>query len=214
MNERVVRSLRRSLVLSVVLTVSCAPGSESDEAQASEGIPYDPEVSAGQQVSALKDRERVSPELQQEISQVLWGCYAVGADLVGAGDVAGAKSVLSKCYSDDMVFEAVMPKAYESLNFVATGGAEGFVNAANQIYRNLQFTRTQHLISNVVIDKTGPHSALVHSSATAVHVYPDEHTFNATLKFEDQFERIKGVWKMTHRTMTVTSATQSAAWSP
>jgi hypothetical protein len=214
MNQRSLGMPCGASLLCSALIASCASASRGDQARESEGVPYDPEVEEAHLSSALRHGEPVSAELQQEISQVLWSCYAVGADLVGAGDVTAAKRVLRKCYSDDMVFEAVMPEAYESLNFVASGGAEGFVNAANQIYRGMQFTRTQHLISNIVIEKTGRDTALVHSSAIAVHVYPDEHTFNATLKFEDEFERSNGQWKMTHRTMAVTSATQAAAWVP
>jgi hypothetical protein len=200
-----------SLLVGALL--ACAPASANDE-------PYDPEDSLealeepARQAEGLRHSHAVSAELQQEISQVLWGCYVVGADLVGAGDVQGAKHVLAKCYSDDMVFEAIMPPAYQNLNFTATGGAEGFVNAANQVYRGLNVTRTQHILSNIVIEKTGPSTAVVRSSGLAVHVYPDEHTFNATIKFVDDFARIKGVWKMTHRIMTVTSATEPPAWTP
>jgi hypothetical protein len=156
----------------------------------------------------------VSAEEQQEISQVLWGCYAVGADLVGAGDVQGAVDTLRQCFADDMQFEAIMPPAYANLGFRTAGGAEGFVNVAHQVYRSLRVTRTQHLITNIRVEKTGPNSAVVYSSALATHVYPDEHVFNATVKFEDEFKRVSGVWKIARKTMTVISVTQAAAWVP
>jgi len=152
--------------------------------------------------------------MQQEISQVLWSCYAVGADFVGVGEVQRAKDVLGKCFTDDMQFEAIMPPAYTNLNFRTSGGAEGFVNSANQLYRSLGLTRTQHLISNIRVEKTGPDSAVVYSSALATHVYPNEHVFNATVKVEDQFKRIRGVWKFARKTMTVISLTQAGAWAP
>ncbi len=145
---------------------------------------------------------------------MLWACYAVGADLVGGGEVEAAKDVLHRCYTDDLEFQAVMPPAYSSLNFTTTGGADGFVDAANQLYRGLGIVRTQHIISNIVVKKTGPNTAVVTSGALAVHVYADEHVFNGTIKFVDDFRRIGGVWKMTHRVMNVTSVTQAAAWVP
>jgi hypothetical protein len=158
--------------------------------------------------------DTVSAEAQQEISQVLWGCYAVGADLVGLGDVQGAKDVLRKCFADDMQFEALMPPAYVNLGFKTFNGAEGFVNAANQIYRSLRIIRTQHLITNIRVEKTGLDSAVVYSGALATHVYPDEHVFNATVKFQDEFKRVGGVWKIARKTMTVISVTQAGAWVP
>jgi hypothetical protein len=167
-----------------------------------------------EQVSTELGAAHVGVQLQHEITQVLWGCYAVGADLVGVGNVEGAKAVLSNCFAEDMIAEALMPPAYASLNFKTAGGAAGFVDVANQIYRSLNFTRTQHLITNIVIERTGPNTAIVHSSALAVHVYSDEHVFNATIKFVDHFQRSNGAWKITHKTLQVISVSQAAAWVP
>jgi hypothetical protein len=158
--------------------------------------------------------EPVSAQLQHEISQVLWGCYATGADLVGAGDVEGARTVLRRCYSDDLEFQAIMPPAYSFLNFTTTGGADGFVEGARQLYQTLGIIRTQHFVTNIVVKKTGHNTAVVTSSGFAVHAYADEHAFTGTIKFVDDFKRTNGVWKMTHRVMTATSVTESAAWVP
>jgi hypothetical protein len=156
----------------------------------------------------------VTPQLQHDISQVLWGCFSVGADLVGAGDLPGARDTLRRCFSDDMSVTAVMPPAYAALGFQTSGGADGFVEVASQIYRQMNFVRTQHLITNIVIERTGPDTAIVRSGALAVHTYQDEHAFNATIKFVDDFKRMGGAWKITHRTMTLVSVTQAAAWVP
>ena len=194
-----------STLLLCALSLSCVqkPGVDDEP---------DSEASAAVTEAARVDLE--SAELQHEISQVLWGCFAVGADLVGTGDVPGAKDVLRKCFADDMASEAVLPPAYASLGFTTSGGADGWVEVANQIYRSFHFTRAQHLITNIVIKKTGPDTAIVNSGALAVHVYPDERVFNATVKFVDDFRRMNGVWKITHRAMTLTSVSQAAAWVP
>jgi hypothetical protein len=174
----------------------------------------EPAASASAVPPAPVQGTSVGPELQHEISQVLWGCFAVGADLVGLGDVQGAKSVLHDCFTDDMTFDAVMPPAYAKLDFSTSGGSDGFVNGANQVYRGMNIVRVQHLITNVVIERTGPDTATVNSGALAVHTYQDEHVFNANVKFVDSFQRIGGVWKITHRTMNVISVSQAAAWTP
>ncbi|HSU38425.1 MAG TPA: nuclear transport factor 2 family protein [Polyangiaceae bacterium] len=160
------------------------------------------------------DNESVSADLQQQISQVLWGCYAVGADLVGAGDVQNAKNVLRHCFADDMDSQTVTPPAYASLAFNTSGGADNWVDVSNALYRGLGLTRVQHLITNIVVYPKGPNAATVTSGALAVHVYADEHTFNATVKFSDDFRRIDGTWKIKHRVMTVISLTESPAWAP
>ena len=156
----------------------------------------------------------VGPEMQQAISQVLWGCFVVGANLVGRGDVQDSKVMLRRCFTDDFTSEAIMPPAYASLGFSTSGGADGWVDTANQVYRGLNIARAQHLITDVVIQPNGPNSALVTSDALAVHVYPDEHVFNATVTFKDDFRRVNGTWMIAHRTMTVISASQAAAWTP
>jgi len=169
---------------------------------------------AADDAAAASRPDYVGPELQHEISQVLWGCYAVGEELVGSGDVQGAKDVLRKCYSDDMQFEAILPPAYASLNFVTTNGADGFVDTSNQFYRALDLVRVQHLITNIVIKKTGPNAAVVNSGALAIHTYADNHVFNANVGFVSNFRLTNGAWKITHTTMNVNSVTQEAAWVP
>ncbi|HEY2514187.1 MAG TPA: nuclear transport factor 2 family protein [Polyangiaceae bacterium] len=161
-----------------------------------------------------RNTSEVGPELQQEISQVLWGCFAEGADLVGVGNVPAATDVLQHCFTGDMTFDAVMPAAYSKLNFSTSGGAAGFVAGANGVYRSMGIVRVQHLITNVVITRTGPDTAVVNSGALAIHTYGDEHVFNANVKFVDQFQRVDGVWMITHRTMNVISVSQAAAWAP
>lgn len=169
-------------------------------------------LAATEDTASLPDS--VSAELQQQISQVLWGCYAVGEELVGVGDVQGAKDVLRKCYADDMQFEAILPPAYASFNFVTSNGADGFVDTSNQFYRALGLVYVQHLITNIVIKKTGANTAVVKSGALAVHTYADNHVFNANVGFVSDFKQTNGVWKITHTTMRVYSVTESPAWVP
>jgi hypothetical protein len=156
----------------------------------------------------------VSAALQQEISQVLWGCYAPGEELVGRGEVERAKQVLRKCYADDMEFEVIMPPALSSLSFVTTNGAEGFVETSNGFYRALGLVHVQHLITNIVIEPAQPNAAHVLAGALAIHAYADGGVFNANVTFDVDFRRAQGVWKMAHVSMTVHSVTEAPAWVP
>jgi len=193
-----------SCILSLPLT-SCVPKSGPDD---------EPEAEAASELTEASAADHVGVQLQHEISQALWGCFSVGADLTALGDVTGAKAVLRHCFSDNMDSETFLPPAYAGLAFSTSGGPDGWVDAAHQLYQSLHIQRAQHLITNIVIKKTGPNTAIVHSGALAVHVYPDEHVFNATVKFVDNFQRIHGVWKITHRAMTLTSVSQGPAWIP
>jgi hypothetical protein len=204
---RLSRLFGMSLLAGFTSTLLCLPAVRADE------IAGRSEASADQAHGPRPDNE-VTPQLQHDISQVLWGCFSVGADLVGAGDLPGARDTLRRCFTDDMSVTAVMPPAYSALNFQTAGGADGFVDVASQIYRQMHFVRTQHLITNIVIEKTGPHTAIARSGALAVHTYQDEHVFNATIKFVDDFKRVGGAWKITHRTMTLVSVSQAPAWAP
>jgi ketosteroid isomerase-like protein len=156
----------------------------------------------------------VSAELQQQISQVLTGCYADGEELIGIGDVDGAKAVLRQCFADDMEFEAIMPPAYAGLGFVTTNGADGFVDFSNSFYRALDIVHVQHLMANIVITKTGHGSATVNSGALAIHTFADGHTFTANVGFTSSFQRVHGAWKILHTTMDVHAITEASPWSP
>jgi hypothetical protein len=178
------------------------------------GADEDPDPEAPGTAVQASELSHVSDDLQKDISQALWDCFAVGSELVGQGQAQAAKEILPRCFSDDMTSEAVLPPAYANLAFTTSGGPSGWVDVTNAIYRRFQLTRVVHVISNIVIKRTGLNTALVNSSALAVHVYPDEHVLNATVKFKDEFRRINGAWKITHRVMTLTSLAQAEAWQP
>lgn len=153
-------------------------------------------------------------DLQRQVERMLWGCYLVGADYVGAGDVAAAKRTLRGCFTSDMVWETTMPPAYAALNFKTTGGADGFVDTAHQIYTTSRFVRVHHLITNIVVTRVSADRLKVTSSAQAVHVYADERAFSAIVVFTDAVVRKDGVWKIQHRDMNGVAANHLAAWVP
>lgn len=171
-------------------------------------------ASAADDESAPLARGAVSAALQHEISQVLWGCYAPGEELVGRGEVQRAKQVLRRCYADDMEFEVIMPPALSELSFVTTNGADGFVDTSNGFYRALDLVHVQHLITNIVIESVQANAARVHAGALAIHAYADGGAFNANVTFDIDFRRAQGAWKMAHVSMTVHSVTEVPAWLP
>jgi hypothetical protein len=171
-------------------------------------------ASASSDEASTLAQGRVSAALQQEISQVLWGCYAPGEELVGRGEVERAKQLLRKCYADDMEFEVIMPPALSSLSFVTTDGADGFVETSNAFYRALDLVHVQHLVSNIVIEPTRSGAARVLAGALAIHTYADGGAFNANVTFDIDFRRAQAAWKMAHVRMTVHSVTEAPAWVP
>jgi hypothetical protein len=206
--------VNRYFVKSSIAVVLCALALPLSACVQRSGGDDEPEPDAVGTVVEASAQDQGSSELQHEISQALWGCFAVGSELVGQGQVQAAKDILQRCFSDDMTSEAVPPPAYAGLAFTTSGGPSGWVDVNNAIYRRFQLTRVVHVISNIVIKRTGPNTALVDSSALAVHVFPDEHVLNTTVKFKDEFRRIHGAWKITHRVMTLTSLSQAMAWQP
>lgn len=106
-----------------------------------------------------------------------------------------------------------MPAAYQALSLNTQGGGAAWVDASHAFYQALGVVRTQHILSNVVATRTGPNTARATSSALAIHVFADEHTFNAAVKFDDKFRRDADGWKLERRVMNVTALTEIAAWS-
>jgi hypothetical protein len=164
--------------------------------------------------STQHDRTRDdSLALQAEISRILWDYYAVGDELVGRGDVEGAKAALRNCFLPDMKFELIMPPAHAHLS-VTTVGADGFADTANGFYRALDFVHVQHLVSNVVVRKTGPKTASVNAAAFAIHVYRNGGALNANVSYDIDFVRVGDKWMMAHVKMPIHSATEVPAWVP
>ena len=155
---------------------------------------------------------QVTPSLQHELMQLMY-CYATGVDLAGAGDGEAAAQQLRSCFTDaaESVYE--FPPAWAHLNFTATGGGAGLAQVAIEFYRHFGFTRTQHMVTNVVVQRTGATTAVMRSYALAIHAYPDERVWNVTVKYLDDVRYIDGHWKFAHRQVTLTSLTHLPAFS-
>src|SRR5215831_15941836 len=91
--------------------------------------------------------------------------------------------------------------------------AELPAQTAIEFYGKFGFTRTQHMVTNVVVQRTGETTAIMRSYALAIHVYPDESVWNATVKYLDDVHYSNGQWKFVHRRVTLTSLTTAPAWA-
>jgi hypothetical protein len=89
----------------------------------------------------------------------------------------------------------------------------GLAQVAIEFYRHFGFTRTQHMVTNVVVQRTGATTAVMRSYALAIHAYPDERVWNVTVKYLDDVRYIDGHWKFAHRQVTLTSLTHLPAFS-
>ena len=84
---------------------------------------------------------------------------------------------------------------------------------AIELYGKFGFTRTQHMVPNVVVQRTRETTAIMRSYALATHAYPDESVLNATVKYLDDVHYSNGQWKFAHRRITLTSFTKAPAWA-
>jgi hypothetical protein len=155
---------------------------------------------------------KVTPALQNEFAQLTYH-YAAGADLAGAGDHQGSVNEFRKAFADDAVSEYVFPPNWSHLNTTVKGGGAGLAQFATDFVNAFGLVRLQHMITNVVVTRTGPTTAVMRSYALAIHVYPDEHVFNATVKYLDDVRLINGQWKFVHRVVTLTSMWEAPTWT-
>src|SRR5262249_4905393 len=155
---------------------------------------------------------QVTPSLQAALTQVAY-CYSTGLDLIALGDVQAGTNELHACFTDDAEVVYDFPPAFEALKFKATGGPEGLAQAVVGIYQTLHIIRTQHMVTNVVVQRTGETTATMRSYITAAHMHPDERVLNATAKYLDDVRYIDGQWKIAYRQVTITSLTHLPAFS-
>ena len=158
------------------------------------------------EASASGDGSRslqVSPSLSLELTALANG-YCTGIDLIGAGDMPAGIEELRLWFADHARFVYPYPPKYAALNFDVTG-PQAFARVVNALYRTNGFVRTQHQVSNIRIERTGPDIATVRAYLLAIHMFPDERIFIATGTYVDAVERVNGQWKIVHRDEPITS---------
>jgi len=140
-------------------------------------------------------------------------CYITKIGPESLGDVQAGTNELHACFTDAAKVVYDFPPAFEALKFKATGGPEGLAQAVVGIYQTLHIIRAQHMVTNVVVQRTRETTATMRSYITAAHMHPDERVLNATAKYLDDVRYIDGQWKMAHRQVTITSLTHLPAFS-
>jgi hypothetical protein len=155
---------------------------------------------------------QVTPSLQHDFEQLMY-CFATAADLTGAGDGQAAAEQLRSCFTNDAATVDEFPPAWDHLNTTITGGPQAFAQFGVQFFQSLGVTRTQHMVGNIVVKRTGATTAVMRSYGFATNVYPDESVFHVTGTYVDDVRYINGHWKITHRLETVTSLTEAPAWT-
>lgn len=133
-------------------------------------------------------------------------CYCTGIDLIGSGHLqAGTDEILS-CFANNAEFVYMFPPKYAALSFTVTG-PEAFARHVAKLYQDNGFVRTQHMVTNLRMARTGENTAIMRGSLSAVHVFPDERVFFATATYVDTVHRLNGQWKIVHRDEPLTSLT-------
>jgi hypothetical protein len=129
------------------------------------------------------------------------------------GDTEAVAEQFRKCFTDDAVNVFEFPPAWDYLNVTVTGGPQAFAQFGAQLFQSLGVTRTQHMVGNVVVKRTGATTAVMRSYVFATQVYPDESVFHTTATYLDDVRLINGHWKIAHRVSTVTSFSEAPAWT-
>jgi SnoaL-like protein len=143
----------------------------------------------------------------------LANCFAAGLDALGVGDLEAGTKELNSCFTEDAKFVFEFPPAFQAMNFsnFSAASPSALAKLTLEGFQNFGFVRTQHHVSNVLVEKTGLSTAIMRSYISAVHVFPDESVLNATTRYVDDVQLIHGKWKVKRRHAFVTSITQLPA---
>src|SRR5215470_3844382 len=105
------------------------------------------------------EKIEVGSDLYLAITQLAYH-YSIGLDSISAGDVQTGTTHLRIAFTDDAEFVYEFPPLYASLNLKAGGGAEGLAKLVTEFYRALNIIRTQHVVTNLMIERLGPNKAI------------------------------------------------------
>jgi len=136
---------------------------------------------------------QVTPGLQHELTQLIY-CYAPALDLAGRATVKPQPALRSASPTTPSPCTSSTCMGTSELH--SNGRWGGLAQVAIEFYRNFGFTRTQHMVTNVVVQRTGGTTAVMRSYALAIHAYPDERVWNVTVKYLDDVRYIDGRWKL------------------
>jgi hypothetical protein len=148
---------------------------------------------------------QVTPGLQLALA-ALATCYCTGIDLIGGGHLQAGTDALHACFAHNAEFVYTFPPQYAALSFAVTG-PEAFAQHVAALYQANGFVRTQHFVTNLRLERTGGHTAIIRGSLIAIHVFPDERVFFATATYVDNVRYRDGQWKIVHRDEPLTSLT-------
>lgn len=151
-------------------------------------------------VEAASNAHRFHDEA--EIAKLTY-CYARGTDTIGAGDVTGGKAIYSECFAPDAYLAVWTPGTpFEGPPTFEATGTNAWADYVESAF--VDYTATQHLISNVEIDIHGKEATMT-SYLIATHVRADGTVDIANGTYVDEVERIKGEWVITSRRLTLIS---------
>jgi hypothetical protein len=139
---------------------------------------------------------------EAEIAKLTY-CYARGTDAIGAGDVTGGKAIYADCFAPNAYLAVWFPGTpFEGPPSFETTGTNAWADFVDSAF--VDYTATQHLISNVDVDIHGKEATMT-SYLIATHVRADGTVDIANGTYVDELERIKGKWVITSRTLKLIS---------
>jgi hypothetical protein len=172
-----------------------------------------PEGELGAEVeAAASGAPAVAPEVQLALSRLAIS-YGTALDAIGDGDLDRGTALLRGIIAPQAEVSFAFPPGYEALDFGAVGPDE-LAQAVHGTFQALGFVRTQHHVTNVVVERTAPNAATMTSYITAPHVFANNSVLNITARFRDQVRYRNDRWLIVHREVVVISLTQQPAFVP
>jgi hypothetical protein len=123
--------------------------------------------------------------------------FARGVDtLAGSPNTDAALACLRKGFTEDCRFEYLQPNG---AMFTERTGLVDFTGFGHSFMHDKQYRRTQHLVSNLLIEEVDAERVTVESSVVARHVLADNSQDIALATFTDEVTRVGGRWLCRHR---------------
>ncbi len=139
---------------------------------------------------------------EREIAK-LTVCYALATDAIGRGDLAQGRERYRRCFTADAAIAVFFPNAANdftgSPDTVKTGPDE-WTEFVVSVFRNNQYTATQHLIGSINIE-AHERTARMTSYLHATHKRSDSSIDVANGTYEDDVALEAGMWKIRRRTL-------------
>ncbi len=143
-------------------------------------------------------------------------CYALGTDAIGRGDLTEGRELYRRCFTADASIAVFFPNAtndFTGAPDTIKSGPEEWTDFVASVFRNNQYTATQHLIGSVNIEVRGKEARMT-SYLHATHKRSDTSIDVANGTYEDDVVLRDDGWKIQRRTLKLITFLNLVSPSP